>query len=517
MSPASFSIVLFLVALAIVLVATPLVRSAAGRLGAVDRPDGQRRLHSRPVPKLGGVALFFSFYAAVALVLPFWDDPSGRAAEVVAWQIFGPSLLILALGIADDMWGVKPWTKVGVQLLAGLWIAANPDFRIVLLSNPFGASIGTVGALAIPLTLAWVVLITNAFNIVDGMDGLASGVAFVATACLFVTSLLGPDALYLTLLIAPLGGVLVGFLRYNFNPATIFLGDSGSLWLGFLIAVLSIAGQNKSSTAIAVSAPMMFLALPLMETAVSMLRRFLRGQPIWQADASHIHHQLLKRGFTARRAVLLLYMASGFFGVASLFLMTDPSRIVVGIVTVTLVSTAWFGLQRLGYSEFAEVERAFKRGFLYQRRIIRNSIVVRKLIDDVQAATSIDDAWPLIVEVLDDLYFVRAELLPEAGVARAEPRRWAGQEAAPASSELLVLSVHLRSADREVGRLVLSRRRDEEPLHSELPVLLDGLAEQLPRLLEAHTSEASPEPSGAGVAGPLGIHASATEGGVRGR
>jgi UDP-GlcNAc:undecaprenyl-phosphate GlcNAc-1-phosphate transferase len=395
----------------------------------------------------------------------------------------------------DDLWEVKPLPKVAVQLIAAGWICAYPDLRIVLMSNPFGETFGSLGVLSIPLTLFWIVLITNAFNIVDGIDGLASGVAFVATACLFVASVQGNDP-YLPLLVAPLGGALIGFLRYNFNPASIFLGDSGSLWIGFLIAVFSIAGYNKSTTAIAVSAPLLFLALPLLEIAVSMVRRFLRGQPIWEADASHIHHQLLKRGFTAKRAVLVLYMGSGLFGLASLFLVgSEPNRIAGGVITVTLVVTASLGLQQLGYTELTEVGHAFRRGFLYQRRIIRNNIIVRKLKEDLNDAASFEDAWPLLVEVADGLYFSRAELVMTpvgssdlaAGETAEHTNQWCwtaeDRLAGSVEADWSVISVHLGTPGQPATRLELWRSRQEEPLHSELPVLVDVIAERLPVLL----------------------------------
>ena len=502
MSVISLSVVLFLVAMAAVLALTPAVRGLARRWGAMDRPDGHRKLHAEPIPKLGGVALFIGFYATIGVVLPMSQSATAAAAWELAVRLFGPSLLILLLGVVDDLRGVKPATKVAVQLVAGAWVCWYPDLRIEMLSNPFGTEFGSLGVLSIPLTLAWLVLITNAFNIVDGIDGLATGVAFVATACLFVAASLRPDNPYLPLLVAPLAGALIGFLRYNFNPASIFLGDAGSLWLGFLVGVFSVVGQYKSSTAIAVSAPLMFLALPVIETVLSMLRRFLRGQPIWQADASHIHHQLLRRGLPARRVVLLLYVGSGLFGAASLFLVgNDSSRSVGGIITVILVATAWLGLQQLGYSEFAEVQRAFKRGFLYQRRIMRNHITVGRLLEDLRLASSIDEAWPLLVEVAGSLHFSRVEVVAEAprllrplsgSDCQGVPfPRWTDEaifKLVPASA-WSVISVQVRIAERPAARVDLWRSREEEFLHSELPALLDALADQLPRLLEPCLTE----------------------------
>jgi UDP-GlcNAc:undecaprenyl-phosphate/decaprenyl-phosphate GlcNAc-1-phosphate transferase len=488
----AISAVLFITALACALVLTPVVRQRAHKYGVVDHPDGQRKLHSTPIPRLGGIAVFCAFYLTIAFFLPLINNPVARFASDLATRTFVPSVAILLLGVADDLWNVRPWTKIAVQVLAGAWICWYPDLRIAFLWHPFGLTEGAVGAFSIPLTLAWIILITNAFNIVDGMDGLASGVAFVATTCLFVASIQRPDA-FAPLLVAPLAGALLGFLRYNFNPASIFLGDSGSLWLGFQIAVLSIASQNKSSTAVAVASPLLSLALPLIETSVSTVRRFLRGQPIWQPDAGHIHHQLLKQGISARQAAIVLYAASGLFGAASLLVgdANDSTRTLGGVITLALVALSWLGIQNLGYSEFAEVNHAFRRGFLYQRRIIQNNILIRKLLDDLRGEEQMERAWPLLVQVVDQLAFSRMDLATdEPGRLRKAwdhdvIRSWTSEERYQVQGDWSIISVHLVSEGRPLGRVDLWRSRQEPPLHSELPALLDVIAEQLPRLLPA--------------------------------
>jgi UDP-GlcNAc:undecaprenyl-phosphate GlcNAc-1-phosphate transferase len=501
MSVIAFSAILFAAALAFALVLTPVVRAGARKLGALDHPDGNRKLHSTPIPKLGGVAVFGGVYIVIAALLPLHDSAAAGAAIRLAWQCFPAALLVLGLGMADDLWPLKPWMKVLVQVIAALMICSYPELRIAKMSNPFGLTVGGIGILSIPLTIVWIVLITNAFNIVDGVDGLASGVAFVATACLFLAAIQRPDD-YTALLVAPLAGALVGFLRYNFAPASIFLGDSGSLLLGFLIAVLSVAGENKSSTAIAIAAPMLFLALPLGETGVSILRRFLRGQPIWHADTGHFHHQLIRRGFSARRAALILYAGSGLFGAASLLLYS--SRVVGGVVTITMVIVAWVGIQQMGYSEFSEVKRAFARGLFYQRRIIQNSIRVRKLLEDLRRVHSLVDAWPVVIEALDTLRFARVALVTPppvtwkaSGVSIESFPEWTSPGAMATGADCLKTSVHVDVPGLGEIRLELWRSRQEDPLHSEFPVLLDVLSQELPRILRtAGTSLREPTPYG---------------------
>ena len=237
-----------------------------------------------------------------------------------------------------------------------------------------------MGVLSLAATLFWIVLITNAFNVVDGMDGLATGVAFIALACMFMVAIQmnQPPIAWVA---APLAGAVLGFLRYNFNPASIFLGDSGSLFLGFQLAVLSIVGSQKSSTAVALAAPIFVLALPLIETASSALRRFASGRSIMKPDSAHIHHQLIRLGFTPRRAAGILYLSSGAFGLTSL-LVVHTGTPIISLITVSFFVLIVLAIQRLGYTEFAEINGALRRT-VFQRQIIQNGIICRKLATDL--------------------------------------------------------------------------------------------------------------------------------------
>ena len=406
--------------------------------------------------------------------------------------MFLPSLLVLLLGAADDLWSVGPAIKIAVQLMAGLLIYYHLGIRIEILTNPFTGT-SSLALLSLPATLFWIVLVTNAFNIVDGMDGLAAGVCFIALSCMFLVSLqMGNMAL--ALIVAPLAGAVLGFLRYNFNPASIFLGDSGSLFLGFQLAVLSIVGSQKSSTAIAVTAPLFILALPLVETAVSTMRRFLSGRSIVQADSGHIHHRLMRLGFTPRRAVGLLYVGSAAFGLTSLFVIRSNAT-AVGLIALLLAAITWVAIQRLGYSEFAELNSALKR-FVNQRRIIQNSIVSRKLEDELRVAQSTDEAWPILKRAARRLGFSCLELRirPQAGEQGmpAQLTRNYSQRLTPASTNdpgsETTFSVALMGARSELGEVVFSRPTSASPLNSELPLLISAVALGLPPLLEPGTA-----------------------------
>jgi hypothetical protein len=280
---------------------------------------------------------------------------------------------------------------------------------------------------------------------------------------------------------AAMGGALVGFLRYNFNPASIFLGDVGSLFLGFQLAVLSVVGSQKSSTAITIVTPLLMLALPLLETGVSMMRRFLRGEPIMGADRGHIHHQLIRMGLTTRRAVLLLYLGSAVFGLTSLFVV-QRNGVPIGIVALVLAMLIWVALQRLGYAEFAEVNSMLKRVFLYQRRVIQHNLSIRQLAEDLREATSLDAASDLVTKAAEQLGFAHVTI--RCGRPGELVPVLAGFNGMPDMRRHTVMSIALAGQTGEVGEVVLARARKAEPLHSALPVLIETITSNLPHIVE---------------------------------
>lgn len=484
---------LFATAFVAALCLTPPVRAVARWAGVLDTPDGQRKRHLGSVPKLGGIAVFLSFYSCVWLASGRLDWPGIGEASRLASAMFFPSLIILLLGVTDDLRPVGPWVKIAVQLVAGLLIYYQLDIGIQTVANPFASNVA-LGVFSLPATLMWIILVTNAFNIVDGMDGLAAGVAFIALSCMFLVSLqMGHPAL--ALMAAPLAGAVLGFLRYNFNPASIFLGDSGSLFLGFQLAVLSMIGSQKSSTAIAVAAPLFILALPIVEAATSTVRRFLTGRSILQPDSGHIHHQLIRLGFTPRRAAGMLYLGSAAFGLASLFIIQSGARI-VGLIAVLFAVVTWIAIQALGYTEFAEVNSALRR-FVSQRRIIQNSIVSRRLADDFLTAQSVPEAWRLLRSAARRLGFsyVELRLNSAAGSADAPENDRYAQQLSPESrrekASETSFAVALTGKKEPLGEVIFRRALAAPPMHSELPLLISAVARGLPRVLESCSVRAS--------------------------
>lgn len=333
----------FLLALAAALALTPVARRLALRLGVLDHARDARKVHRTPTPRLGGVAIVAAFYLALAVVLLL--DGGARAGWLadagLAWAITAGGLTIAALGLRDDVKGVPPGTKLAVELaVAGLLYAAG--LRVDAVALPL---LGTfqLGGLSLPVTLLWTVGVTNAVNLIDGLDGLAAGVAGLAAAATSLLALLGGSPL-VALVAAALAGAAAGFLRYNFNPATTFMGDTGSLFLGFLLAALSLKLQQGPSTTVGLLASALVLGVPIVDTTLAVVRRALRGASIFGADRGHLHHRLLAGGLSHRAAVLALYAASLTLAAGGVLVAFGGEAIalaVLGVLLATGLAVLW--------------------------------------------------------------------------------------------------------------------------------------------------------------------------------
>ena len=353
---------------------TPLVKRLAIRIKAVDVPD-ERKVHEHPIPRLGGVAIFAAFNLTMLLfVSPFGisDDPFMRVASPWWIGFLVPAAIIIGLGICDDLRPLGARLKFLVQVVAAL-IAVCQGYRIEQIGLPWGTLV-YLGWWSIPITVLWIVGITNAFNLVDGLDGLACGVALISTLTLAGIALLNQH-IELALISSALAGSVLGFLRYNFRPATIFLGDSGSLFLGFTLAVMSITAAYKVSTTASILIPLLAFGLPIMDTALAMVRRLLRttrvvdtkkegklrffyfrGQSMFEADRDHVHHRLMQLGINHRNAVLTLYGISAAAGCAALAVsaMRDVNT---ALVLLASGGAAYVAIQKLRYHELQLLRR----------------------------------------------------------------------------------------------------------------------------------------------------------------
>jgi UDP-GlcNAc:undecaprenyl-phosphate GlcNAc-1-phosphate transferase len=381
----------FLVAAAFVscLMLTPLVRSWSRRNGWLDHPDLDRKLHSSPVPRTGGVAIVVSYLIAVGLLLL---SPL-RGASVIdlplALRLLPSVLVVFFIGLADDLIGLNPRQKLLGQAAA----ACLAWFSGIQILGIAGFSAG--GWWSLPLTVFWLVACANAVNLIDGVDGLAAGVGLFAAFTTLAAALLHGNT-PLALATAPLLGALLAFLRYNFNPASIFLGDCGSLTIGFLIGCFGIIWSQKSATALGMAAPLMALAVPLLDTGISVVRRFLRHQPVFKSDRNHMHHRLLDRGFSPRQVALTLYAACGV-GAAFSMVAVVPHNRFGGLVLVVFCAAAWVGVQLLGYVEFDAARHLVLTGTF--RQILNARLIAANFERKIADARSADDCWDIIRDV----------------------------------------------------------------------------------------------------------------------
>ena len=304
-----------LVATIVSLISTPVVRSLAFRVGAVDVPKDGRRMHSHPIPRMWGLAIFFGFLLSVLLFLPLSQQLRGMLLGTV---------IIVILGIFDDIYSLPAKPKFLVQVVAAL-VAVMAGNRIFFLSNinifssePFWE----LGWLSIPISVLWVVGITNAVNLIDGLDGLACGVSTISSMTLLVIALTVSEP-EVAILMAALSGASLGFLPYNLNPAKIFMGDTGSTFLGFVLATVSIQGLFKFYTIISFAVPFLMLGLPIFDTCFAILRRVSKGQSPMSPDRGHIHHRLIDMGFSQKQAVAVLYVISAILGLSAVVLTTS--------------------------------------------------------------------------------------------------------------------------------------------------------------------------------------------------
>jgi UDP-GlcNAc:undecaprenyl-phosphate GlcNAc-1-phosphate transferase len=375
---------IFSLSLILAFVLTRFVRDFASRRGWVAIPSQERHLHATPLPRLGGVAIFISFSLSMvaAAILAFYLPHFHAAFSLKkVLTILGPASLVFLLGVYDDLYGVGPYLKFAVQSLAATMLFLG-GLRILNIPVLFGTH-QLPWFVGLPFTILWVLAITNAFNLIDGLDGLAAGSALFSTLVAFVVALLNGYSLVTVMAIA-LAGAILGFLRYNFNPATIFLGDSGSLFIGFLLSALALEGAQKAPTIVAVAIPIVSFGLPILETTLSVLRRLISGRPVFTADREHIHHKLLQHGLTHRQVVVLLYGVSAVFALLSLFLLW-PTGSSLGLVLAVLGMGIWIGVQRLGYLELGELARMAHRT-LDQRQIVINNLSIRRATEELKVA-----------------------------------------------------------------------------------------------------------------------------------
>lgn len=343
---------IFAIALVVTFIVTPLVRRFATRRGLVDRPGG-RKVHESPIPRLGGVAIFAGVAIAIGLQIAGemrlgWGGTlvSHGTIDLRTLGVLLGMTIIFLVGLWDDLSNLSPGMKLAGQILAAGVVVAS-GLRIEYVGDPLGGGLIGLGLVSIPITLIYIVGFTNVINLIDGLDGLAAGVSAIAATSLLVLAAQG-NRLDAAALAAAVIGACIAFLRYNFNPASIFMGDSGALFLGFTLATISLMGVMKSTATIALAVPLLIIGVPIFDTASAIIRRVLHQRPIQEADKGHIHHRLLGRGFNQRQTVLIIYvwciaLAVGGYAVRWA---AGPIKVlaVVALFAITGIMAYWLGL-----------------------------------------------------------------------------------------------------------------------------------------------------------------------------
>lgn len=379
-------------------------------------------MHRTATPRLGGLALYFSCLTALSL-LPFLDNlltQTLRNLDTEFLTIFIPATLVLLLGAYDDLRGTDAIFKfTGLAIIATIFYALGG--RIGALSIPLFGSMELPPLLSFLLTVVWLVGITNAFNLIDGLDGLASGAALFSSLVILGVSI-SQDRPLMIVISLVVCGALAGFLRYNFNPASIFLGDSGALFIGFLLAAMSVLGTQKASTAVAIFVPILAFGFPVVDTAMTMGRRLISRKPVFQGDNEHIHHMLLARGWSQRRVALVLYAVCALFGLLALIFPASGSKL-TGFMMFVISVAVIVAVGHLRYHEVDEIRAGVKRNLADRRLRVANNIRVRRAALALSKASDLHEMFEAVHHLLDfgEFTFANAQV-GQAGRAEINER-----------------------------------------------------------------------------------------------
>ncbi|WP_455090072.1 glycosyltransferase family 4 protein [Peptoanaerobacter stomatis] len=327
LSTTQLFIISFIFSIVLSYFATPFVIKLAHKIGAIDVPKDNRRVHKVPIPRLGGISIAFSFF-----VTTLFFNSMNKELIILFVALF----IILVMGVVDDIKDLNAKLKFFIQIIAAS-IVAIFAIRIEYLANPMmPMHYLFLRYMSIPITVFWIVGITNTVNLIDGLDGLAAGISAISSTTLALILFKNGDYFHTLLLISLIGSIL-GFLPFNFNPAKIFMGDTGALFLGFTLAVISMTATIKSAATLAVFIPILTLGIPIFDTAFAILRRAKNKQPIMQADKGHLHHRLLNNGLSQKQTVLILYMMSVILGLSAYFISETGRRFSLFILAVDII------------------------------------------------------------------------------------------------------------------------------------------------------------------------------------
>lgn len=421
-------ILVSLFAFVISVVVTPFIRWRCRQQHLFDFPTNPRKIHSVPVPRLGGIGIYLAFF--LPLIALLFDN---NVASIFFSQkfdtlvsLFLTSTLVFAIGVYDDIRGATVLQKLLVQVGASILLYFL-GFQIKIIALPFFGAVD-LGILGLPVTILWLVGITNALNFIDGIDGLACGVGFFSVSTMFLLSLFLHHPLT-AFFAAALAGGIFGFALYNFNPASIFMGDSGSLFVGFVIAAISLEGAQKSSTAVVLLIPVVVLGVPIADTLLAIVRRLSKGISPFTADKEHIHHRLLSMGLSSRQVTLVLYGVCSLLGVTAL-LMTAVNNKVLTLILIILSVMMIGGMKMLGYTvDFVKIHAITRQRIEQKRQVLHRQKIADDILSEMEAAQDIATLQKMVFryfEIMDlDIgqYSFSPIHLAEQGVQESVPEQ----------------------------------------------------------------------------------------------
>ncbi len=464
----------------------------------LDQPDGYRKIHDVPVPRFGGPAIFTAFFLPIIMLLYF--SQKSNVSEILVEQpsqligLFTGAGMALLLGLVDDRYDLRPRWKLIWQILIGI-VVCWFGFGITVISNPFGEPF-VLGIFSWPVTVFWFVACMNAVNMADGMDGLAAGVCFFVSATLFFLSLEFTNLIGLVLM-ACLAGAVLGFLFFNFPPARIFLGDSGSMLLGFLVAALSLIASKKAEAALALFIPIVALGLPIIDTFLAIVRRWYHDLPLSSPDREHIHHILVTMGFSRRRAVLILYGFCIVLSLAALVMTVGRGEIVL-LVILFLLFVVYTSLRVFGGVTFRDIINKSTQNEDERRRSMIALAVTNRTLSRISRAYSIEELWHECIPMFEalELTYVKLELCVQKNENKNRIFEWKTPGAEMSTNSLSVKEnpdggSGVMYSDRWIGQLKMVyegrylgefnvyRFTNESPIRPEVMDLFSRLREKV--------------------------------------
>ncbi|MBN1510506.1 MAG: undecaprenyl/decaprenyl-phosphate alpha-N-acetylglucosaminyl 1-phosphate transferase [Phycisphaerae bacterium] len=478
--------VAFMLAFFVSVGATFIVIRLAWSLGVVDEPDGFRKVHQRATPRLGGLAIYVGFAVPIAALMAFRGLSQVsfvvlHSTRQLTWLFVG-STLTLALGVMDDVYDLKAGWKLVWQILIGT-VMYFCGFSINSISNPFGVPF-SLGIFSLPVSVFWFVGCMNAVNLLDGLDGLAAGMTLFVGLTMFLVSLHFKSVLGM-LLMACLSGATLGFLVFNFPPARIFLGDSGSMLLGFSIAALSLVGASRKAEAgVALFIPVVALGLPILDTFLAIVRRWYKRLPIATPDREHIHHALIAMGYSQRRVVLTLYVICVVLGLAALLITFGRNEMVLFVIGA-LVVTGFVCVRIFSGVRFSDVLVKLSEDKERRDRAAEARFAVDRAVHQMPNAETLEGLWDLCSGVFEALELDYAHLALYAADGREmSAKTWHGANHGLAAAEDVEIDgwscrLGLRESDRAHGELVVGQRLERYLVLPELPDLLDRVREAM--------------------------------------